>query len=78
MLIINSKINFVFSEYVESSKMLYVVMEKGDIDFSRLIKDISKIKKIPMSMVIYYWTEMLSAVMDIHDKGKEYLLDSLI
>lgn len=53
-------------------------MEKGDIDFSRLIKDISKIKKIPMSMVIYYWTEMLSAVMDIHDKGKEYLLDSLI
>uniref|UniRef100_T1HSQ9 Protein kinase domain-containing protein n=1 Tax=Rhodnius prolixus TaxID=13249 RepID=T1HSQ9_RHOPR len=56
-------------EYVESSKMLYVVMEKGDIDFSRLIKDISKIKKIPMSMVIYYWTEMLSAVMDIHDKG---------
>ncbi|XP_054272007.1 uncharacterized protein LOC128992454 [Macrosteles quadrilineatus] len=56
-------------EYVQECKMLYVVMEKGDTDLSHLIRDISKTKKISMSMIIYYWTEMLQAVKDIHDQG---------
>lgn len=49
--------------------MLYVVLEKGETDFSRLMKDIMKTKQISMSMIIYYWTEMLSCVKDIHEKG---------
>uniref|UniRef100_A0A1B6C184 Protein kinase domain-containing protein n=1 Tax=Clastoptera arizonana TaxID=38151 RepID=A0A1B6C184_9HEMI len=56
-------------EYVKENKMLYVVMEKGDTDLSRLIRDINKTAKISMSMIIYYWTEMLTAVRDIHEKG---------
>lgn len=44
-------------------------MEKGDIDLSKLLRDISKTKNLSMSMIIYYWTEMLKAVKDIHDKG---------
>jgi serine/threonine protein kinase len=63
------KTMFCFSEYVQECKMLYVVMEKGDTDLSHLIRDISKTKKISMSMIIYYWTEMLQAVKDIHDQG---------
>lgn len=56
-------------EYIKETMMVYVVMEKGDTDLSKLIRDISKTKKIPMSMVIHYWTEMLTAVKDIHDRG---------
>lgn len=58
-----------YSEYVKESKMLYVVMEKGDTDLSKLIRDICKTTKISMSMIIYYWTEMLTVVRDIHNKG---------
>ncbi|KAK9511630.1 hypothetical protein O3M35_000252 [Rhynocoris fuscipes] len=65
----SSVIKMIDHEYVESSNILYVVMEKGDIDLSKLIKDTTKIKEVPMSMIIYYWSEMLSAVKDIHDKG---------
>lgn len=57
------------NEYIEENKILYVVMEKGDTDFSRLLKDIMKTKKISMSMITYYWTEMLNCVKDIHEKG---------
>lgn len=53
-------------------------MEKGDTDFSRLMKDIAKTKKISMSMITYYWTEMLNAVKDIHDKGTNVLILKLI
>lgn len=55
--------------------MLYVVMEKGDTDLSQLIRDISKTKKISMSMIIYYWTEMLTAVRDIHEKGMLFIIN---
>ena len=44
-------------------------MEKGDTDFSKLMKEITKTKKISIPMVIYYWTEMLNAVKDIHERG---------
>ncbi|XP_046669685.1 serine/threonine-protein kinase BCK1/SLK1/SSP31 [Homalodisca vitripennis] len=56
-------------EYSQEYKMLYVVMEKGDTDLSQLIRDISKTTKISMSMIIYYWTEILTAVRDIHNQG---------
>jgi serine/threonine protein kinase len=58
------------SEYAEDSQMLYVVMEKGEVDFSKLMKDISKTSRIPIFKVICYWVEMLRAVKTIHEKGK--------
>lgn len=50
--------------------MVYVVMEMGDTDLSWLIKSISQEKQIPLTMILYYWTEMLTAVKHIHDNGK--------
>lgn len=50
--------------------MLYVVMEMGDTDLSRLLKSICQEKQqISLTMILYYWTEMLTAVKHIHDNG---------
>ncbi|XP_022188642.2 dual specificity protein kinase TTK [Nilaparvata lugens] len=57
-------------EYLENERMLYVVLEKGDTDFTRLIRNLSKEKneKDPF-MIFYYWGQILKAVKDIHDRG---------
>ncbi|XP_078045508.1 dual specificity protein kinase monopolar spindle 1 [Augochlora pura] len=49
--------------------MVYVVMEMGDTDLSRLLKTMSQERHISLTMVLYYWTEMLTAVKHIHDNG---------
>lgn len=51
--------------------MVYVVMEMGDTDLSRLLKSMSQEKQISITMILYYWTEMLTAVKHIHDNGKK-------
>ncbi|XP_014231636.1 serine/threonine-protein kinase mph1 [Trichogramma pretiosum] len=49
---------------------VHVVMEIGDTDLSRLLKSMLQEKKqIPLTMVLYYWTEMLTAVQHIHKNG---------
>lgn len=50
--------------------MLYVVMERGETDFSKLMKNISKTNCIPIITIIYYWVEILRAVKNIHKNGK--------
>ncbi|XP_066994171.2 dual specificity protein kinase TTK [Anabrus simplex] len=66
----NRVIKLFDNEYVQQQQTLYVVMEKGDTDFSTLLKMMWSSKEgISMPMIIYYWTEMLSAVKDIHDYG---------
>jgi hypothetical protein len=45
-------------------------MEKGETDFSRLMKNISKNNHIPIITIIYYWVEILRAVKIIHENGK--------
>ena len=45
-------------------------MEVGDTDLSRLLKSmLQEKKKIPLTMILYYWTEMLTAVKHIHENG---------
>ncbi|KAJ1520682.1 hypothetical protein ONE63_003786 [Megalurothrips usitatus] len=56
-------------EHLKEKNMLFVVMEKGDTDLSKLIKDLSKSKKISAAMIVYYWMEMLNAVNFIHKRG---------
>lgn len=70
MLTLNSSflVKFYFSEI--KYPMVYVVMEMGDTDLSRLLKTTSQEKQIPLTMILYYWTEMLTAVKHIHDNGK--------
>lgn len=41
----------------------------GDTDLSRLLKSMSQEKQISLTMILYYWTEMLTAVKHIHDNG---------
>ncbi|XP_034194254.2 dual specificity protein kinase monopolar spindle 1 [Osmia lignaria lignaria] len=56
-------------DYEIKYPMVYVVMEMGDTDLSRLIKSMLQEKQIPLTMILYYWTEMLTAVKHIHDNG---------
>ncbi|XP_015433639.1 PREDICTED: serine/threonine-protein kinase SCH9 [Dufourea novaeangliae] len=56
-------------DYEIKYPMVYVVMEMGDTDFSRLLKTMSQERHIPLTMILYYWTEMLTAVKHIHDNG---------
>jgi len=47
------------SQYSIKEKILYMVMEKGDTDLSKLIRST---KHMSVHMIMYYWTEMLTAV----------------
>ncbi|XP_022171655.1 dual specificity protein kinase TTK-like [Myzus persicae] len=54
------------SQYSINEKILYMVMEKGDTDLSKLIRCT---KNMSVHMIMYYWTEMLTTVSEIHAKG---------
>ncbi|XP_050465128.1 uncharacterized protein LOC126858706 [Cataglyphis hispanica] len=56
-------------DYEIRGSMVFVVMEMGDTDLSRLLKSMSQEKQISLTMILYYWTEMLTAVRHIHDNG---------
>lgn len=56
-----------FSQYSTTDKILYMVMEKGDTDLSKLIRNT---KHMSVHMIMYYWSEMLITVNQIHEKGK--------
>ncbi|EFN86837.1 Dual specificity protein kinase TTK [Harpegnathos saltator] len=56
-------------DYQIRESMVHVVMEMGDTDLSRLLKSMSQEKQIPLTMILYYWTEMLTAVKHIHNNG---------
>lgn len=49
--------------------MVYVILELGDTDLSKFLKTILNEKKLPLTLILYYWTEMLTAVKHIHDHG---------
>ncbi|XP_012287709.1 serine/threonine-protein kinase MPS1 [Orussus abietinus] len=55
--------------YEVKSPLVHVVMEMGDTDLSKLLKSIRQEKQLPLTMILYYWTEMLTAVKHIHDNG---------
>lgn len=55
------------SQFTTKEKILYMVMEKGDTDLSKLIRNT---KNMSVHMIIYYWSEMLNIVNEIHTKGK--------
>ncbi|XP_029679259.1 probable serine/threonine-protein kinase ndrC [Formica exsecta] len=56
-------------DYEIRGSMVFVVMEMGDTDLSRLLKSMSQEKQISLTMILYYWNEMLTAVRHIHDNG---------
>lgn len=56
--------------YEDDEKLLYVVMEKGDYDFKKIIIDINKNEKLDILPIIKYWHQMLTIVYEIHCRGK--------
>lgn len=44
-----------------------MVMERGDTDLSKLIRST---KHMSVHMIMYYWSEMLTTVNEVHAKGK--------
>lgn len=71
MLLFNHNYLFTSSElvYEDGEKILYVVMEKGDTDLSALIRSVNATKKLSIPMIVYYWSEMLAAVKEVHSRG---------
>ncbi|KAK7872745.1 hypothetical protein R5R35_011878 [Gryllus longicercus] len=65
----NRVIKLLDHQYLKQQQVLYVVMEKGDTDLSTLLKLMTKSGDVSLPMIIYYWTEMLHAVKQIHDHG---------
>lgn len=50
-------------------------MEKGDTDLSKLIRGT---KHMSVHMVMYYWSEMLITVNEIHAKGTFIIVKCLL
>lgn len=44
-------------------------MEKGDTDLSALIRSVNATRKLSVPMMVYYWSEMLAAVNEVHSRG---------
>ncbi|XP_064458091.1 dual specificity protein kinase Ttk-like [Ornithodoros turicata] len=56
-------------EYCKKKKMLSLVMEKGDTDLSGVLRSIMRANSLSPITVKFYWSEMLYAVKEIHEKG---------
>lgn len=56
-------------DYEVKNHTIYVVMEMGETDLSKFLKSICAEKRPPLTMILHYWTEMLTAVKHIHDNG---------
>ncbi|KAG8191352.1 hypothetical protein JTE90_006098 [Oedothorax gibbosus] len=54
-------------EYRENE--LFLVLERGEIDFARYISNEAKRKRLTPLTVKFYWQQMLEAVADIHALG---------
>lgn len=59
---------FVFSEQLKEKHELYVVLERGVTDLSKIIKHLAA-RHLPLHKLMYYWMEMLYAVQQIHKNG---------
>ncbi|XP_064467386.1 dual specificity protein kinase Ttk-like isoform X2 [Ornithodoros turicata] len=56
-------------EFCNKRKMLSLVMEKGDTDLSGVLRSIMHADSLSPINVKYYWSEMLYAVAEIHERG---------
>lgn len=52
-----------------------MLMEKGDTDLSKLIRGT---KHMSVHMIMYYWSEMLITVNEIHAKGTYIIIECLL
>lgn len=57
---------YFYSEIVEAEKQLLVVLDKGNTDLAKIMKDTTH---LPFHKIMYFWMEMLYAVKQIHHHG---------
>ncbi|GFU41531.1 hypothetical protein NPIL_322671 [Nephila pilipes] len=48
---------------------LFIVLERGEVDFAKYISNEAKLKRLSPLMIKFYWAQMLEAVADIHKYG---------
>ncbi|GLV31088.1 Monopolar spindle 1 [Carabus blaptoides fortunei] len=56
-------------EYEQIKQTLFVVMEKGDVDFSVFLRNIAAESQVQTHIITCYWIEMLKCVKEIHNNG---------
>lgn len=64
------------SEYKEADNLLYILMECGELDFDKYLKDTIKQEGHLSPLYIkFYWQSMLQAVGALHKEGQWGLCD---
>lgn len=64
------------SEYKEADNLLYILMECGELDFDKYLKDTIKQEGHLSPLYIkFYWQSMLQAVGALHKEGQWGLSD---
>lgn len=59
------------SEYKEADNLLYILMECGELDFDKYLKDTIKQEGHLSPLYIkFYWQSMLQAVGALHKEGQ--------
>lgn len=70
----NSTYAFGSSELIENDengdRVLYVVLEKGDMDLSKYMRSLSDGDKLHYLDIMACWRRILMAVREIHDEGE--------
>ncbi|CAH1996166.1 unnamed protein product [Acanthoscelides obtectus] len=57
-------------ELIQTEQQLYIVLEKGGEDLSKILKSLqAQHDHLPVYMILFYWMEMLYAVNQIHKNG---------
>ncbi|KAF8764045.1 Dual specificity protein kinase Ttk like protein [Argiope bruennichi] len=56
-------------DYEYRKNELFIVLERGEVDFAKYISNEAKLKRLSPLMIKFYWAQMLEAVADIHKYG---------
>ncbi|CAL1285102.1 unnamed protein product [Larinioides sclopetarius] len=56
-------------DYEYQKDELFIVLERGEVDFAKYISNEAKLKRLSPLMIKFYWAQMLEAVADIHKYG---------
>lgn len=56
-------------DYEYRKDELFIVLERGEVDFAKYISNEAKLKRLSPLMIKFYWAQMLEAVADIHKYG---------
>ena len=53
----------------DESRYLFLLLERGEVDLSDVIKNLQSKNRLTATKIRFYWEQMLEAVKDCHSKG---------